>query len=258
MLIKRVLNNGTIYYLKVDKKDRPLAASKSLEMLIKGKGLDSSSLLAALAGEKSKVLPPSDPGKIVCIGLNYNKHAEETNKKIPKQPLIFLKPSTAILAHGETIKLPSVSDNVHFEGELAFVIGKRATGVSSSEAMDYILGFTIFNDVTARDIQRSEGFYTRAKGFDTFAPVGPVIATDIDPEKVAIKTTVNGEVKQSSGCDDMIFKIPQLVEFISSVMTLEPGDIVTTGTPSGVGPLHKGDQVAVKISQIGTLINNVK
>jgi 2-keto-4-pentenoate hydratase/2-oxohepta-3-ene-1,7-dioic acid hydratase in catechol pathway len=202
-------------------------------------------------------LVPCTPTKIVCIGLNYRRHAEEMGKSIPELPVVFLKPTTALIAHQESIVLPVHSNEVHYEGELAAVVGTRASHVSEHDAMAHVAGFTVLNDVTARDLQRQDGRYTRAKGFDTFAPVGPVIATGLDPRALSIETRVNGDLRQQSGCDDMIFSVPWLISYVSSIMTLMPGDILTTGTPSGVGPLKVGDVVSVSINDIGTLTNPV-
>jgi 2-keto-4-pentenoate hydratase/2-oxohepta-3-ene-1,7-dioic acid hydratase in catechol pathway len=170
------------------------------------------------------------------------------DKAIPEEPLLFLKPSTALLAPGGTIELPSSSNLVHHEGELAVVLGAKARGVAVADALDYVLGVTCLNDVTARDIQRREKRYTRGKGFDTFAPCGPAIWTGIDPQALRISTHVNGERRQESGTDDMIFPVARLISFVSEIMTLMPGDILTTGTPSGVGPLTDGDTVTVTLT----------
>jgi 2-keto-4-pentenoate hydratase/2-oxohepta-3-ene-1,7-dioic acid hydratase in catechol pathway len=204
-----------------------------------------------------KFLPPTKVSKIVAVGLNYKAHAEEMGKPLPSEPLIFLKPSTAVISNKMKIILPKASDRVDYEGELAVVIGRKCRKVSPEEAKNYILGYSCFNDVTARDIQRKEIQYTRAKSFDTFAPYGPWININIDPSDLQITTKVNGEVKQSGRTSDMIFSPFELVSFISKVMTLLPGDIVSTGTPPGVGPLKSGDKVEVEIEGIGTLINYV-
>lgn len=200
------------------------------------------------------------PTKIVCVGLNYQHHADEMNKEVPQEPLIFMKPPSALNRHGGIIELPPQSELVHHEGELVLVVGRRARKVGVDEATDYIGGYTCGNDVTARDIQRRENRYTRGKGFDTFAPVGPVMvpADEFDPGAHHIVTRVNGEVRQESSLDDFIFSIPQVVSFISHVMTLEPGDLIFTGTPSGVGPLVDGDIVEVEIDGIGVLRNEAR
>jgi 2-keto-4-pentenoate hydratase/2-oxohepta-3-ene-1,7-dioic acid hydratase in catechol pathway len=198
---------------------------------------------------------PVDPSKIVCVGLNYEHHAREMGKTIPPEPLLFMKPTTAISPPGGTIRLPPQSELVHHEGELAIVIGRRLSGATEEQAARGIFGYTCANDVTARDIQRREKRYTRAKGYDTFCPLGPavVLARDFVPAEHRLEVRVNGEVRQQSGLDDFIFDIPFVVSFISQVMTLLPGDVILTGTPAGVGPLVAGDRVEVEIEPIGTL-----
>lgn len=209
-----------------------------------------------LSLEDVVLLPPCQPSKIVCVGLNYVKHAQELKMPLPTEPILFLKPPSAILAPGGQIVYPLSSIQVDYEGELAVVIGKRCHNVSADEAEKYILGYTCFNDVTARDLQRKDGQWTRAKSFDTFAPFGPWIGK-IDPSDTDIKTRVNGKLLQDSNTSDLIFSVPKLVQFISAVMTLEPGDVIATGTPPGVGQLQKGDLVEVEIEGIGVLKNSV-
>lgn len=203
---------------------------------------------------------PVRPTKIVCIGLNYRLHAEEQGKPIPDEPVIFLKAVSALLAPEQTIVLPEISNEVHHEAELAVVIGKRATRVRPDDAWDYVLGFTCGNDVTARDIQRKDKRYTRAKGFDTFAPMGPAVVTPDEwmPSNQAVICRVNGEERQRGLVSDMIFSIPECIAYITAIMTLEPGDVILTGTPSGVGPLHDGDVVEVEIEGLGVLRNPVR
>jgi 2-keto-4-pentenoate hydratase/2-oxohepta-3-ene-1,7-dioic acid hydratase in catechol pathway len=203
-----------------------------------------------------ELLAPCQPTKIVCVGLNYVEHARELKMQLPTEPILFIKPPTAVLAPEGEIIYPQSSQQVDYEGELGVVIGKRCKNVPADEVEKYILGYTCFNDVTARDLQRKDGQWTRAKSFDTFAPVGPWIAK-IDPFRLDIQTRVNGMIKQKSNTSDMIFGVPKLVEFISGIMTLEPGDIIATGTPPGVGPLQKGDMVEVEIEGIGILRNSV-
>ncbi len=203
-----------------------------------------------------KLLAPSSPSKIVCVGLNYVEHARELDQKLPSEPIIFLKPPSAALNPGEEIVIPQSSSRVDYEGELGVVIGKRCKGIEARDAEDYILGYTCFNDVTARDLQQKDGQWTRAKSFDTFAPFGPWIA-GIDPGNADIKTRVNGKIVQDSNTSDLIFGVPKLIEFISGVMTLLPGDVIATGTPPGVGKLEKGDTVEVEIEGIGILRNPV-
>lgn len=209
-----------------------------------------------LAMEDVELLAPCQPSKIVCVGLNYAEHAKELKMKLPEEPIIFLKPPSAVIGPGAEIVVPESSDRVDYEGELGVVIGKRCKAISADEAQKYILGYTCFNDVTARDLQQKDGQWTRAKSFDTFAPFGPWIS-NIDPSDADIKTRVNGEVKQTSNTSDLIFGVPSLIEFISSIMTLEPGDVIATGTPPGVGRLEKGDVVEVEIEGIGVLKNRV-
>jgi 2-keto-4-pentenoate hydratase/2-oxohepta-3-ene-1,7-dioic acid hydratase in catechol pathway len=204
-----------------------------------------------------KLLSPCKPSKIPALGLNYRKHAEEVKMPIPKEPLLFLKPSTSVIGPEDNIICPEMSRRVDYEGELGIVIGKRTWRVSEKDANDYILGYTCVNDVTARDLQGKDGQWTRSKGFDTFAPIGPCIVTDIDPGDLAIETCLNGVTKQKSSTSDLIFSVKELVSFISRVMTLLPGDVIATGTPSGIGPMKAGDTVEVKIEKIGTLLNHV-
>ncbi|RME06622.1 MAG: DUF2437 domain-containing protein [Anaerolineae bacterium] len=209
--------------------------------------------------ERSRVrlLAPVQPSKIICVGRNYAAHAAEHQAEVPKVPLIFLKPPSAVIATGEEIVLPPQSQQVEHEAELAVVIGKRGRWISPEEAGDYILGYTVANDVTARDLQMSDGQWTRGKGFDTFCPLGPWIETSLDPTDVLITCHVNGEMRQMASTRDMVFSVPQLIAFASSVMTLEPGDLILTGTPAGVSPLNPGDEVRVHIEGIGELVNPV-
>ena len=197
--------------------------------------------------------------KILCVGRNYRDHAKELGNEVPAEPLIFSKPPSAILAPGGKIVRPKLSQNVHYEGELGIVIGKICHKLTQgADVRDYILGYTCVNDVTARDLQKKDGQWTRAKGFDTFCPIGPAIATDIDPWKgVRVQTRVNSEIKQDGTTADFIFPVDAVIRYISEVMTLLPGDIIATGTPAGVGPLISGDVVEVSVEGIGTLKNFV-
>lgn len=205
-----------------------------------------------------KILPPCEPTKIVAVGLNYRDHAEEMGRELPAEPRLFLKPSTSVIANGDKIKYPDhMSERVDYEGELAVVIGKKASHVSEDEALGYVFGYTCMNDVTARDLQAKDIQFTRAKGFDTFAPMGPVIETELDPDGLEISTYLNGERKQHSNTSNLLFSVPELVSFISKVMTLLPGDIISTGTPEGVSPMKTGDKVEVRVEGIGTLSNYV-
>jgi len=203
------------------------------------------------------LLSPCQPTKIVALGRNYAAHAAEHGADVPSQPLIFLKPPSAVIGPGEPIVCPPQSQQVEHEAELAVVIGRPARRVTAAHAWGYILGYTCANDVTARDLQRSDGQWSRAKGFDTFAPLGPWIITELDPGDLAVTCRVNGQVKQQASTADMVFKIAQLVEFITAVMTLEPGDVILTGTPEGVSPIQPGDVVEVEIQGIGALRNPV-
>ena len=205
----------------------------------------------------ARLMPPAMPTKIVCVGINYKTHAREMGHELPAEPLIFLKPPTSMNAPGGEIRLPPGVGRVDFEGELAVVMGRRAHRIPPEEALSHVLGYTCANDVTARDLQKRDGQWTRAKGFDGFCPLGPWVETDIDPKDLLLETRVNGELRQSAHTSDMIFDIPTLISFISHVMTLLPGDIVLTGTPSGIGELHSGDTVEVRIEGIGSLSNRV-
>lgn len=205
-----------------------------------------------------EILPPTHPGKIICVGLNYIDHAFELGMPVPKYPLIFLKPPSAILGHMGKIEYPDQADRVDFEGELGVIIGKRCKNVNSSEAGSVIMGYSCFNDVTARDLQKEDGQWTRSKSFDTFAPFGPfIIDSELDVSDLFIRTRVNGKIRQDSRTSNLIFNVPQLIEFISRIMTLEPGDVIATGTPPGVGELHDKDEVEVEIEGIGILKNSV-
>jgi 2-keto-4-pentenoate hydratase/2-oxohepta-3-ene-1,7-dioic acid hydratase in catechol pathway len=205
-----------------------------------------------------KLLAPAQPGKIICVGRNYVEHAKEHGAEVPKTPLIFLKPPSSILNPGETILLPPQSKQVEHEAELVIVIGKRGRNITPEAARDYVYGYTIGNDVTARDLQKSDGQWTRAKGFDTFCPFGPWIDTDFDPADALVTCRVSGQPRQMASTRDMVFNVPTLIAFISSVMTLEPGDLIFTGTPAGVAPLQEGDEVVVEIEGLGRLSNPVK
>ena len=204
------------------------------------------------------VLAPVRPGKMVCVGQNYRDHVAEMKKTIPDEPVLFLKPATAVLDPGASIRLPPGVGRVDHEAELAVVIGRRAHRVARAQAWDYILGVTGVNDVTARDIQNKEVQYTRAKGFDTFSPIGPCILAGAKGEPRGVEGWVNGQRRQASTTAQLIFPIDFLVEYISFVMTLEPGDIISTGTPSGVGSLKAGDVVTVKVEGVGDLTNPVE
>lgn len=208
--------------------------------------------------ENVKLLPPCLPSKIVAVGLNYSDHAEEMNKTIPSEPMLFMKPGTSVIGHERNINYPDhMSERVDYEGELAVIISKEARMVREKDAHNYILGYTCINDVTARDLQSRDIQFTRAKGFDSFAPIGPYIVTELDTSNLEIKTYLNGELRQSSNTSNMIFNVSKLVSFVSGIMTLLPGDVISTGTPSGIGEMKPGDVVEVEIEGIGRLKNYV-
>ena len=210
-----------------------------------------------IASDGLKLLAPVLPSKLVCVGLNYKDHAAEQNKPLPEEPLIFLKPTTAVIGPGAAIEVPLWAGRVDHEAELGLVIKKRAFKIRAHQAADHILGLICCNDVTARVLQAKDGQYTRAKGFDTFAPIGPCIAVGIDGRDLQVRGYVNGDLRQDSRTRELIFTIPELVEFISSVMTLYPGDIISTGTPSGIGPIRPGDSVTIHVEGVGALTNPV-
>ena len=205
-----------------------------------------------------KVLAPCVPGKAVCVGLNYRDHILEMGHDFPKEPVLFLKPTTSLTGTGSFIEIPEISQRVDYEAELAIVIGSRCKNVLAQNVQQHILGFTCANDVTARDLQSKDGQWTRSKSFDTFLPLGPYIVTGINPDRLHIFLYHNGKIKQESNTINLIFNCAELVSYISKIMTLEPGDIILTGTPSGVGPMKKGDTVEVVIESIGNLVNTVK
>jgi 2-keto-4-pentenoate hydratase/2-oxohepta-3-ene-1,7-dioic acid hydratase in catechol pathway len=205
-----------------------------------------------------KILAPVEPSKIVGIGANYRDHIQEMGRPQPEEPLVFLKPSTSVIGTLEPIVPPDMAGRVDYEGELAVIIGKKARLLRNEDPVsDYILGFTCFNDVTARDLQKKDVQFTRAKSFDTFAPVGPCVVTDVDPSALHLKTFLNGKLVQSGNTANLLFPVPFLVRFLSRIMTLLPGDIITTGTPAGIGPLAPGDRVDVQIDGIGVLSNSL-
>jgi 2-keto-4-pentenoate hydratase/2-oxohepta-3-ene-1,7-dioic acid hydratase in catechol pathway len=212
---------------------------------------------ALLSLRDASLLPPVAPTKIVCVGLNYRAHIAEMGHDLPAEPLIFLKPSTAVIGPGTPIPLPEGVGRVDYEAELGVVIGRRTHGATRDEAIENVLGFTCGNDVTARDLQARDGQWARAKGFDGFCPLGPWVQTDIDPSDLTLECFVNGELRQQASTSDMLFDPYELVSYASRVMTLVPGDVVLTGTPGGIGQLHHGDTVEVRVSEVGSLINPV-
>ena len=220
--------------------------------------LEGSAPSASYTLEDVRLLPPVEPTKIVAIGLNYRDHAEEVGMPIPELPLLFLKPPSSVIGPGDAIRLPEGVGRVDYEAELAIIIGKKATGVSREQAPGYILGYSCLNDVTARELQGRDGQWTRCKGFDTFCPLGPWVETEVDPSDLAVEAYLNDERKQSSRTSKLVFGAGQLVEFISRIMTLEPGDVIATGTPPGIGGMKAGDRIEVRIEGIGSLVNRVE
>jgi len=204
------------------------------------------------------LLAPCVPTKIVAVGLNYRDHARELGMQVPDSPILFLKPPTSVIGPGESIVRPTMSSRVDYEAELGIVIRDRVSRIPPEASRDHILGYTCANDVTARDLQKKDGQWTRAKSFDTFCPIGPWIQTDLDPDDLLIEAYVNGERRQSSRTSQFIYSVDLLVSFISQVMTLEPGDLIITGTPPGIGPMQAGDEVEVRIEGIGCLKNGVR
>jgi len=205
----------------------------------------------------ARLLPPCVPSKIVCVGRNYVEHAKEFNSPVPTEPLIFLKPPSSLIGSGSAIVLPKASERVDYEGELGVVIGRRARNVKRSDARGYILGYTCVNDVSARDFQRKDSQWTRGKGFDTFCPVGPCVVPrdEVDLNSLRVRTFLDGEKKQDAPITDMIFDLDVIIEFVTAFMTLEPGDLIATGTPSGVGPLQPGSNIRIEIEGVGVLEN---
>jgi 2-keto-4-pentenoate hydratase/2-oxohepta-3-ene-1,7-dioic acid hydratase in catechol pathway len=252
MKIARYLADGTPHYGIVEDGTLYQASGDLFKGLSKGAEVGSV--------DSATLLPPVEPSKIVAIGLNYAAHVTENdpNRAVPTEPVIFMKPQSALLAHGGVIELPQGANRIDHEAELCIVIGKTASRVSEADAPNYVLGYTCGNDVSHRDFQRKDGQWVRAKGFDTFAPMGPVIETDLDVNQVSIQGRLNGEVKQSSNTSNMIFNPAFLVSFVSNVMTLNPGDVIMTGTPEGVSPMKPGDTIEVEIEGIGTLRNTTK
>jgi 2-keto-4-pentenoate hydratase/2-oxohepta-3-ene-1,7-dioic acid hydratase in catechol pathway len=249
--IYRVSQDGNSFYVIEQGGELLRASGDPFSGLTAG-----AALRGGLAGVR--VLAPVRPSKIVCVGLNYKDHAGEVGKALPAEPLLFIKPPSAVIGPGDAIRRPPAVGRVDHEAELGIVIGRRAHRVAAAHAWDYILGITCVNDVTARDLQKKEAQYTRCKGFDTFAPIGPCIATSLGTGPRLVEGFVNGQRRQSSSTTHLIFPIEHLVEFITFVMTLEPGDIISTGTPEGIGPLAAGDSVTIRIDGVGELTNPVQ
>ncbi len=260
MKICRFEHAGNIGYGLIEDIAGTSTITRSLNRFPAGFNDFSSAETTSIPLSAARLLAPAQPSKIVCIGRNYREHAKELNHEIPTSPLIFLKPPSAVIAPGEQIRRPhTLSQRVDHEGELGVVIGRRCHGLrEDDDVRSYILGYTCVNDVTARDLQNIDGQWTRAKGFDTFCPIGPVIADGLDPWKgVRIETRLNGQTRQSGTTADFIFPLDVILRYITSVMTLEPGDVIATGTPAGVGPMQPGDVVEVMVEGVGTLANPV-
>ncbi len=254
MKIARFSHGDTIAFGIVDDEEEELVVLKADPMFA---GYEPTGERVALAD--AKLLAPVIPrSKIVAVGKNYRDHAAEMGGDAPSEPLLFLKPNTSVIGPGDAIVLPAMSERVEHEGELAVVIGRIARHVSEADAAQLVFGYTIANDVTARDLQQRDGQWTRAKGFDTFCPLGPVIDTELDLEHGTIETSVNGERRQEGRLSDMVHSIPAIIAFASSVFTLLPGDVILTGTPAGVGPLVDGDTVEISVPGLGTLTNPVR
>ncbi|MBU1084215.1 MAG: fumarylacetoacetate hydrolase family protein [Candidatus Omnitrophota bacterium] len=232
--------------------------SKICEGILEGEDIVVPFEKKKIKAKDARLISPVAPSKIILVGLNYEDHAAELGMTRPKTPVLFIKPPTAVIGPGDDIIYPGYSQRVDYEAELAVVIKKTARSIKRDKAGEYILGYTCLNDVTARDIQTDDVQWTRSKSYDTFAPIGPWIETELDPGDIAVEAYLNGEKKQSSRTSELIFDIPHLLEFISGVMTLLPGDVISTGTPPGVGPMVPGDEITVKIEGIGELTNRVR
>lgn len=206
---------------------------------------------------EAKLMVPVNPSKIIAVGLNYRNHAQELNLPVPENPILFLKPLTALAGPGDKIQYPVSSQQVDYEGELAIVIGTKGRCIPEDQALEHIMGYTLANDITARDLQKKDGQWTRAKGFDGFCPVGPCVRTGIEPEELEFKTYLNAELCQHGKVSDFIFTIPRIIAFVSEVMTILPGDIILTGTPPGIGPVQPGDTVRIECEAIGVLENEI-
>lgn len=239
-----MIEGNTVHILKNSPFDAPDSIVRSQD-------------IGTLPLTSTRLLAPCLPTKIVCLGLNYISHATEFKQKLPDLPLLFIKPPSAVIGPDADIVLPPNPERIDYECELAAVIGKKARNVPEKDFSSYVLGYTCFNDVTDRIAQARDGQWTRAKGYDTFAPFGPWIETELSPDNLQIETLVNSEIKQSGNTRDLIFNVPRLVSFISGIMTLMPGDIIATGTPEGIGPLKAGDTIEIRIEGIGTLKNGV-
>ncbi|PWC03893.1 fumarylacetoacetate hydrolase family protein [Agromyces badenianii] len=254
MKIARFSHDDTIAFGIVDEEEHELVVLKADPMFA---GYEPTGERVKLA--EAKLLAPVIPrSKVVAVGKNYREHAAEMGGEAPAEPLLFLKPNTSVVGPGDAIVLPRQSERVEHEGELAVIIGRIAKNVAETDAADYVFGYTIANDVTARDLQQRDGQWTRAKGFDSFCPLGPVIDTDVDFEAGTIETSVNGELRQQGSLADLVHSVAAIVAYASSVFTLLPGDVILTGTPAGVGPIVDGDTVEVSVTGLGTLSNPVR
>ncbi|MGI9823986.1 fumarylacetoacetate hydrolase family protein [Agromyces sp. Marseille-Q5079] len=254
MKIARFSHGESISFGVLDEEEGELVVLKADPMFA---GYEPTGQRVALA-DATLLAPVIPRSKVVAVGKNYREHAAEMGGEAPAEPLLFLKPNTSVIGTADIIVLPPQSEQVEHEGEVAVVIGRVAKNVSEADAAGVIFGYTIANDVTARDLQRRDGQWSRAKGFDTFCPLGPVIDTDLDLEHGTIETRVNGEVRQQGALADMVHSIPAIIAYASSVFTLLPGDVILTGTPAGVGPLVDGDVVEVEVSGLGTLTNTAR
>jgi 2-keto-4-pentenoate hydratase/2-oxohepta-3-ene-1,7-dioic acid hydratase in catechol pathway len=255
-------SNGAARYAQVEVRDGELWAVKAMNAPEEDPSANApkGAKFAPQPLRTMKLLAPVRPSKIVCVGRNYKEHAAELGNDVPKEPLLFLKTPSSLLAPGGCIRRPAQSQRVDFEGELGIVIGKRCYQIGESEDVrQYIRGYTVVNDVTARDLQKSDGQWSRAKGFDTFCPVGPIVTDEVDPigNALTVTTTLNGETKQNGSTRDMIFSVEALLRYITAAMTLEPGDLIPTGTPAGIAPMQAGDVVRITIDGIGSLENPV-
>jgi len=264
----RFLFGGHTHHGAVEERDGRLeiarlikAPQEDLEVRFEHSGLTAPDFeFSPLPLDEAKLLPPVTPSKIICVGRNYREHVSELGNEMPAEPLIFFKPPSSLLAPDGVIRLPALSQRVDYEGELALVIGKRTRNFRPGENWrEVVRGFTLANDVSARDLQKKDAQWTRAKGFDTFCPVGPLVSDELDLDAgVTIETHLNGEVRQHASTRDLIFSIPVLLAYISAAFTLEPGDLILTGTPSGVGPIAPGDRVEVSVAGLGILRNSVE
>lgn len=251
------ITGGRLYRIDDDGRVRYAVERGGVWRFVEGDIFGDHTLGARADPSRARVLAPVLPSKIVAVGLNYRDHAAEQGKPLPAEPMIFLKPSTAVIGPGEPIRVPPGVGRVDHEAEVGVVVGRRAFRVPRAEASEYVLGLTCVNDVTARELQAKDVQYTRAKGFDTFAPIGPAVALGLDGRAVDVEGWVNGVRRQASNTRELIFPIDELVAFVSSVMTLLPGDIISTGTPAGIGPIRPGDVVTIKVAGVGALTNPV-